>query len=214
MQQENLFGDSVFVLRDFLTPEECAAFIAESEQEGYEDAPITMGGAAIILKDYRDNMRVMRDDPALAAKLFERAKPFLPETFEDWEGGYSGTPMRKRLFRAVGLNERFRFYRYDVGQTFAAHYDGSFQRDRHEASRLTFMVYLNADFAGGTTDFYHEDNALFLRVTPEPGMALIFRHAILHAGVAVEAGRRYVLRSDVMYRRAEIKGRSEEESEK
>ena len=202
MQKENLFSDSVFVLRDFLTPAECHAFIAESEQEGYEDAPITMGKAAIIIKEYRDNMRVMRDDTELAANaLFERAKPFLPETFIEWDSDGWGQPKRKFTFRAVSLNERFRFYRYDIGQAFNAHYDGSFQRDSHEASRLTFMVYLNADFTGGTTDFYHEDNALFLRVTPEPGMALIFRHAILHAGVAVETGRKYVLRSDVMYRR-------------
>jgi len=32
-------------------------------------------------------------------------------------------------------------------------------------------------------------------------MALIFRHKILHAGSAVTRGRKYVLRSDVMFRR-------------
>ena len=203
MNRENLYDDKVFVLRGFLTPAECAAYITESEQEGYEDAPITMGGAAIIIKDYRDNMRVMRDDSELAAQLFERAKPFLPETCEDWGSDGPGTPQRKYTFRACGLDERFRFYRYDAGQTFSTHYDGSFRRDSHQASRLTFMVHLNADFTGGTTDFYHEDNTLFLRVVPEPGMALIFRHPILHAGGAVESGRKYVLRSDVMYRRDE-----------
>ena len=160
-----------------------------------------MGKAAIIIKEYRDNMRVMRDDPELAAKLFDRAKPFLPETFTDWDSEGPGQPKRKFTFRAAGLNERFRFYRYDVGQTFNAHYDGSFRRDSHEASRLTFMVYLNADFAGGTTDFYQDDDTPLLRVKPEAGMALIFEHPILHAGVAVESGRKYVLRSDVMYRR-------------
>ena len=210
MQKENLYEESVFVLRDFLTPAECDAFIAESEQDGYEDAPITMGQAAIVIKEYRDNMRVMRDDPELAAKLFERAKPFLPETFSEWDSDGPGQPKRKFLFHAVGLNERFRFYRYDVGQTFNAHYDGSFHRDSRESSRLTFMVYLNADFTGGTTDFYHEDNFRFLRVTPEQGMALVFRHAILHAGVAVESGRKYVLRSDVMYARPETTGKGGE----
>ena len=38
-------------------------------------------------------------------------------------------------------------------------------------------------------------------------MALIFEHELLHEGAAVTAGRKYVLRSDVMYGRAgQIRG--------
>ena len=36
-------------------------------------------------------------------------------------------------------------------------------------------------------------------VQPKVGMALVFEHAILHEGVAVEEGTKYVLRTDVMY---------------
>ena len=41
------------------------------------------------------------------------------------------------------MNERLRFYRYDIGQQFDWHYDGYFERDNGERSYLTLMVYLN-----------------------------------------------------------------------
>jgi prolyl 4-hydroxylase len=173
------------VIHDLLSPEECALYINASEQEGYEDAPITMGNSAIIIKDFRDNLRVMVDDPMLAASLFARARPYLPSSVD----GCS----------VVGLNERLRYYRYDIGQIFAPHFDGSFRRNDREESLLTFMIYLNDDYSGGTTDFFAPDDSLLLRVQPRQGMALVFRHELLHGGMAVESGRKYVLRTDVMY---------------
>jgi predicted 2-oxoglutarate/Fe(II)-dependent dioxygenase YbiX len=101
----------------------------------------------------------------------------------------------------VGLNERFRFYRYDPGERFAPHRDGAYHRDNGEDSLLTFMVYLSEGFTGGDTVFPN------LAVTPRLGMALIFEHQILHEGAAVISGRKYVLRSDVMYGRVgQIRG--------
>jgi len=67
------------------------------------------------------------------------------------------------------------------------------------------MVYLNEDFEGGITSFadgYHGASiGGAFRVEPKTGMALLFHHPILHRGDAVIAGRKYVLRTDVMYAR-------------
>lgn len=98
--------------------------------------------------------------------------------------------------RACGLNERFRFYRYDRGERFAPHYDGCFRRSDDEESLLTFMIYLNEGYEGGSTTFAEWD----VEIVPKTAMMLIFRHCLLHAGEAVRRGRKYVLRSDVMYR--------------
>ena len=46
----------------------------------------------------------------------------------------------------------------------------------------------------------HDDDRLKLSVTPQPGMALIFDHIQLHKGAPVTSGRKYVIRTDVMYR--------------
>lgn len=96
------------------------------------------------------------------------------------------------LRQAIGLNERFRFYRYEPGQRFKEHSDAPFRRDNGEESRLTVLVYLNDDCTGGETAF--GDYA----VTPRLGASLVFRHELLHEGRPVAAGKKYVLRSDVM----------------
>jgi len=185
MTKETLNDDTIFVIRDFLTSEECQAFVARSEGDGYEPATITTAAGAVMNKEVRDNSRLIQDDPALAALLWERVAPYLPPHLGDW--------------RVVGLNERFRYYRYDPGQKFALHGDGAFRRPNGEQSWLTFMVYLNDDFAGGETQFYQDVGVLKLSVRPERGMALVFLHPHLHEGAAIVQGRKYVLRTDVMY---------------
>src|SRR5262249_26399540 len=140
MRLEQLSGDAVFVIRDFLSADECDRLIAASEQAGYEEAPITTALGPVMNRGVRDNARVIHDSPALADQLFERARPLLPEAIGRW--------------RLAGFNERWRYYRYDVGEKFAPHYDGSFRRDEYEHSELTFMLYLNDDFLGGETNFF------------------------------------------------------------
>jgi predicted 2-oxoglutarate/Fe(II)-dependent dioxygenase YbiX len=184
---ELLDGPKLFVIREFLSPQECDGFIERSEQLGFADAPITSSAGFLIRKDIRDNARVVLDTPSLAAEWWERAKPLL---VEDWLG-----------WKVAGLNERFRFYRYDIGQRFAPHTDGYFERANGERSHFTFMVYLNDGFEGGATAFHHSKPSL--RVTPERGMALVFYHRQLHEGMPILKGRKYVLRTDVMYRRVQ-----------
>lgn len=192
--QKQLVNDleDVFVVRGFLSPAECEHHIARSEAAGYGDAPVNTFAGPVVNKKMRNNDRVMVDDPALAAALWERLQPFVP-------------PRRGR-WAAVGLNERLRFYRYDPGQLFDWHFDGSFERSPTEVSNLTFMVYLNGGFTGGATEFdfrlmgVDHDGDAITRVVPEAGLALVFVHRIFHQGAPVTAGRKYVLRSDVMYR--------------
>jgi prolyl 4-hydroxylase len=182
MDKELLDGESVFVIHGFLSWDECDRLIARSEALGYEAA--TVGD--VHLTQMRNNARVILDDPDLAATLWAKAKLFVPQI----DG-----------CEAVGLNEQFRFYRYGVAEAFAPHYDGSVSRGADEESRLTFMVYLNEGCEGGETNFYDPGGTLKLGVRPERGMALVFAHLQLHEGAPVTGGRKYALRTDVMYRR-------------
>lgn len=190
MRIEQLDGEQVFVIHDFLSPEECESFIRLTEDVGYAEAPITTPSGPVMARGVRNNERVMVDNHEWARNLWGRARPLIPSP-------YLGHP-------ATGFNERFRFYRYDPGQTFRPHYDGYFARN-DEQSRLTFMVYLNGACTGGETIIYIQDDGLTLpdgaelRIKPEPGKALVFRHDLLHEGAPVATGRKYVLRTDVMY---------------
>lgn len=186
-----LDGDSLdfsqplaFTVDDVLTPAECAALIDRIESLGPAAAPITTSAGFVMRPDIRNNERVMFDDPALAKDLFDRIATRVPSPLCD--------------LRPVGANERFRCYRYLPGQRFAPHYDGAFERSDIERSLLTYIVYLNEGFEGGETGFLDYD----VTAIPRTGSALLFQHHMLHEGVSVRAGTKYVLRSDVMYREA------------
>ena len=174
-------ADGIYTIPNLLTPEECQDYIALTERIGYEAAPITTGHGFVMRPDIRNNARVILDDMARAEALWQRVRPEVPHVLEGRQ--------------AIGLNERFRFYRYDPGERFAPHTDGPYRRANGEESLLTFMVYLNEGFSGGETNFGE------VWVTPETGLGLIFDHYLLHEGAAVIRGRKYVLRSDVMYGR-------------
>lgn len=175
--------DEIFTINGFGTEQECDQWIAHSESLGYEEATINTEWGPRKIDEVRNNSRVIIDDPSLAADLWSRVASDIPFALKGW--------------KAVGLNERFRFYRYDVGQRFSWHADGCVRLDNGQMSQLTFMIYLNDDFTGGETLFQAGR-----RIQPKKGMALLFTHWQKHMGNEVSSGRKYVLRSDVMYRRS------------
>lgn len=63
------------------------------------------------------------------------------------------------------------------------------------------QLYLNDDFEGGTTRFYDESEELYYDVEPRVGSALIFEHPMLHSGEPLKKGRKYAVRSDIMFRK-------------
>lgn len=180
MPEYTWITDEIFTVADFCTAEECAANIALADSLGFGDAPINSAFGPQIRKDVRNNSRVMLDDVERAAELWQRCEVYVPKFLGGWQ--------------AVGVNERLRFYRYDLGQQFEWHYDGAFERENGERSKLTFMIYLNDGFEGGETSFESTS------IVPQTGLALFFVHQIRHKGQPVIRGRKYVLRTDVMYR--------------
>jgi predicted 2-oxoglutarate/Fe(II)-dependent dioxygenase YbiX len=188
MSDPDWLTDEVFVVADLLSAEECATCIERSESLGYEEALVTSPSGQVLHTDVRNNERVVFDDPELAEELWQRIADFVPAGME--------------AYQAVGVYERFRCYRYDPGQQFDWHQDGPVERDNGEQSFWTFMIYLNEGFEGGETSFndsYSDEPFDDFQVVPQAGMALFFVHTVHHKGEPVFRGRKYVLRTDVMY---------------
>lgn len=171
---------TIFTIDHFFTEAECKEHIAWSEKRGYQQAKINAFGKQVTKTDVRNNSRIIFKDVALAERIWKRVEPFCVLKFGD--------------LSAIGLNEMFRFYKYSLGQKFKAHMDGSYERNETEWSLYTLMIYLNDNFLGGDTWF--EDFV----IQPKTGMALIFKHDLLHEGREVIKGVKYVLRTDIMYK--------------
>lgn len=131
------------LLSGVLSPLECAQFIVAAERLGY--TPDSVDGI--------DNV-VWLADESLLGPLYARVESLLPPVLE-------GHVLR-------GINARLRLFRYYQQAEYRPHIDGAwpgsgllpngeytddaFNGDRH--SRLTFLVYLNDGFEGGTTTFF------------------------------------------------------------
>lgn len=170
------------IVEGFFTPEECKGFIDFSEKQGYEQSLIRTREGEVMNKEIRDNDRVIWDNQQIAEQVWGMVKDMLPADIDGYE--------------PIGLNERFRFYRYKDGQQFKPHVDGSFKRSETETSKITLLIYLNEDFEGGNTTLVLEGQ----EVEPKEGMLFLFEHRIMHCGRPVTEGTKYVLRTDVMYK--------------
>ena len=128
----------------------------------------------------------------------------------------------------LGINARWRLYRYYPGAVYRPHVDGAWpgsgvvkdgEAEGGEAyaydafgdrrSRLTMVVYLNEGFEGGGTTFFTaaagELGVVEARtVAPRVGAVLVFPHgegvgSLVHEGSALLSGAKYILRTDVLY---------------
>lgn len=142
---------------------------------------MNIDGSQTMFKAIRNNDRILFEDYNLAKELWDRIKSIVPQEVDNAE--------------AIGLNEMFRFYKYNPGQRFKMHRDGSYKKNELEYSLYTFMIYLNDDFEGGETIF--KEGQI---ITPSTGDLLLFYHPLKHEGKALLSGTKYVLRTDVMYK--------------
>ncbi|KAG0244533.1 hypothetical protein BGW41_007296 [Actinomortierella wolfii] len=198
-----------FLLKDVLTRKECLQIVSAAEAVGFTpDVPI-VGTASESISVLAHNFFWMADD-ALLGHIFDRCKAHFPATSGDGKG-------------AVGINSRWRVYRYVPGAIYRIHIDGAwpgsgldpqtgeYLYDAYNGtrwSRLTFLVYLNDEFeGGGTTFFLPSADEGFLdawAISPRAGSVLCFPHgdaegSLLHEGSPVLRGAKYIIRADVLY---------------
>ena len=201
-----------FQLLNVFSETECDALIALTEKLEYlPDAAVSLPRSV----RHNDNLTWVVDE-ATTDILWRRCAA-ATEPCGELHGGK----------RAVGLNARFRFYRYQTGDYFAPHTDGAWPGSKvigdqlignafmDRWSQLSFVALLSDDFSGGRTEFYvakddptrparSGEPAAVHSVTTPRGGALCFPHGThplhcLHASETITAGTKYIIRTDVLF---------------
>ena len=186
-----------FIMSMVLTPLECRQLIHVAESIGF--VPDAVDGI--------DNLQWLADE-TLLNPIYDRCKDLLPHAINGC--------------KLASVNQRWRLFRYLPGAVYRPHIDGAWPgsgldkdgkftdeifSDRH--SKLTFLIYLNGNFDGGTTTFFMpHDNDYTVNafcVQPNQGSILCFPHgdtpfSLIHEGSEVSDGSpKYVIRSDVLF---------------
>ena len=201
-----------FQLIDVLSISECEQLIAITESLDYlPDAAVSLPRAV----RHNHNVTWVVDEKTCDI-IWQRCAPLM----DDNKGLFSGK-------KALGLNARFRFYRYQQADFFKPHTDGAWPGSKivnkqlinnaypDRWCQLSFLLFLSDQYEGGNTQFYvnkdnpaqparQHDRAIVINVRTAMGAALCFPHGMhplhcLHSSEEIVSGTKYIIRSDVLF---------------
>jgi len=203
---------SAFQLHHLFSKKECQRFINITESLGY-----TQDAAVSLPRSVRHNENlVWIIDETTHEIIWHRCQTFMQEHSELFTNK-----------KALGLNRRFRFYKYEEGDFFKPHTDGAWPGsavvnkrliqnaypDRY--SQMTFLIFLSEGFEGGETAFYVDKNdpdkpakrtedVKIEEVKTPMGGVLCFAHGnhkmhCLHGSRKILSGVKYIIRTDVLF---------------
>jgi hypothetical protein len=195
----------VFQLLNVLSRSECQQLIRLTESIGYlPDAAVSLPRSV----RHNHSLTWVADDKTTDI-IWQRCAPFMT----DDQGIFDSK-------QALGLNSRFRFYRYQPGDYFSPHTDGAWPGSKvidrqlianafsDRWSQLTFLLFLSDEYEGGRTQFYlrsnNHDEPTVVNVQTPVGGVLCFPHGMhplhcLHSSEAIVSGSKYIIRSDVLF---------------
>jgi 2OG-Fe(II) oxygenase superfamily/WD domain, G-beta repeat len=187
-----------FIVPSLFTKIECESLLPENVRTAFEKA------ISNYPTYYRNNDRLQIDNEELANALFEKVKVYLPQRIQT----NSSILSENGEWQLSKLNERLRYCKYSANQYFHRHLDGVYYRSESEQSKLTFMIYLNGadEFEGGRTLFYQTKNSteILASYIPQQGDLIVFDHNVWHEGEVLTNGEKFVLRSDILYKKSNL----------
>lgn len=211
LEFETVLEEQILVIRKFFTSALCQRYVSFLSGLPLTTTPgQPKKGNAV-----RVNDRFQVQDPAFSKLLWEGTalKELVAQSEQDWNGS------------VCGLNPNIRIYRYKQGHFFDQHYDESNnvmlegETTMQAKTTWTLLIYLTGPATGcvgGETVFYPEGGSAKgtkkkgstgldpVSVAPDVGLALLHKHGddcLLHEGKMVEAGEKWIIRSDLCVRR-------------
>lgn len=201
-----------YQLLNVFTEAECARLIQQSESLGYlKDAAVSLPREV----RHNDNVTLIVDE-VTERLIWQRVAPWVAQNLKIFENK-----------QPLGINTRFRFYRYQQGDYFKFHIDGDWPGSRivdrklqHNGypdrySKMTFLILLTDEFRGGETRFLvnadnpgkpnrRGDKTAEVDVRTPAGGVLLFPHGrhelhCLHSSLAITEGVKYIIRTDLLF---------------
>ena len=198
-----------FQMLDILSSTEADRFVAIAESLGFhEDAPVSLPHSV----RHNQNLNWVVSE-AIDGVFWERSRHLLTKRV-------NGEQVR-------GINARFRFYRYGVGDFFKPHSDGAWPSsqvvdgqlvaDAHPGllSQYSYLIFLSDGYEGGRTEFLvsrsdptrpaaRQDDVETVQVRTPKGAVLCFPHGhhplhCVHSSEPIQSGLKYIIRTDILY---------------
>jgi len=187
---------NIFMIRDFLDPEECAGLMAEARSAPTTPAPVYVKGSTeLVHESVRKAASLHLSDETISRLQDELLK------------------QKRVLEKYFGQNltdcERPQFLRYREGDFFVRHQDGNTEQlefDHLRIRRISIVVFLNdssaepkADtFSGGSLNFYQEADDLpaessVFGLLGEAGLLVAFTAETIHEVTPVTRGERFTI---------------------
>ena len=189
---ECLCEEKVWIQTNFFSPQECQQWIDWSQQHWEYTAHRATRDMA-----HRECYRIQRDDTRIGQAIFDRlSESGLLACIEQ------GLSYPHACYRPVACNPNIRLYQYGKNMRFSKHVDGSNETPLGQ-TEITLLVYLS-ECEGGVTRFWRDTANDSFAFAPQVGAILLHVHGercLEHEADPVLAGTKYVLRSDVCYRR-------------
>ncbi|UTW47707.1 oxidoreductase [Bacterioplanoides sp. SCSIO 12839] len=201
-----------YQLLNVLSRQETQRLIEASEALGYlKDAAVSLPREI----RHNDNVTWVTDETT-DTLLWQRVAHLAEQKLDIFNGK-----------KPLGINARFRFYRYQSGDYFQFHTDGDWPGSRvinnelitnaypDRYSQMTFLIFLSEDFEGGATRFLvnaddpgkparRGDNVQEMDVRTPAGSVLCFPHGMhplhcVHSSETIRSGVKYIIRTDMLF---------------
>jgi len=184
----NLIPDKhLQIIEDVFTKEECDKMIDISEKNGYHNIGKADNTFEDIYLEKRKSGRTIIDNDSLANNLYKKIYKYIPKKYNN-----------KMVY---GINNRFRFLKYNVGDYFARHRDNNYESPDGSISYITILIYLNDTYEGGFTTFFKDpDDLSGCILKPKIGMICLIDQSIGHEVNSLIKGIKYVVRTEIMYK--------------
>ena len=221
------YGDNIFAIDSFLTEEECNILIQHGEIRGFKESSPSGGGHGRTGREAaRTSQFVVIDSDEISNDLWNKVETYIPNDLTHLDGDQFYVKDKKE-WKPIGVNPHLRLYKYEVGERIPKHMDYRMARKvwrngkrYQQMTFVTLLVYLNDSFEEGETGYWFNfdtgdigtnrkrmcnfgnkcdsgDHDLLIK--PKTGVALISDHCLFHEGLPPKKGRKYVLRTDIVY---------------